>query len=216
MSAQSDWAQLFRIACAMIRQVNAEQQIIERWTFGGGTAMMLQIDHRISHDIDIFLPDPQVLPFLDPRRHDFDFEIRPADYMGDGARLLKLGFAFGEIDFIVAQALTSSPTTQATVEGEVVLLETIPEIIVKKVYHRGQSIAPRDIFDIAAGSETHAEAIIKELASYRDSVANTLSAISKLKPDFVNAVINQLSIKDPYKRIANVALEKTKDLLRAV
>nr|WP_245283419.1 hypothetical protein [Bradyrhizobium sp. WSM2793] len=23
---------------------------------------MLQIDHRISHDVDIFLPDPQVLP----------------------------------------------------------------------------------------------------------------------------------------------------------
>jgi hypothetical protein len=65
MSAQSDWAQLFRIACAMIRQVNAEQQIIDRWTFGGGTAMMLQIDHRVSHDI--VLPDPQILPFLDPQ-----------------------------------------------------------------------------------------------------------------------------------------------------
>jgi hypothetical protein len=48
MNAQSDWAQLFRIACSMIRQVNAEQEIIDRWTFGGGTAMMLQIDHRIS------------------------------------------------------------------------------------------------------------------------------------------------------------------------
>lgn len=63
----------------MIRQVNAEQEIIDRWTFGGGTAMMLQIDHRISHDIDIFLPDPQFLPFLDPQKHDFNFEIRPAD-----------------------------------------------------------------------------------------------------------------------------------------
>ncbi|MDD1584974.1 MULTISPECIES: hypothetical protein [unclassified Bradyrhizobium] len=38
MSAQSDWAQLFRIAYAMIRQVNAEQNIIDRWMFGGGTA----------------------------------------------------------------------------------------------------------------------------------------------------------------------------------
>nr|WP_246752056.1 nucleotidyl transferase AbiEii/AbiGii toxin family protein [Bradyrhizobium diazoefficiens] len=127
MSAQSDWAQLFRIACAMIRQVNAEQNIIDCWTFGGGTAMMLQIDHRMSHDVDIFLPDPQALPFLDPQKHDFDFEIRPVDYKGDGTRLLKLGFGFGEIDFIVAPSLTSSPTTRAIVEGEVVLLETIPE-----------------------------------------------------------------------------------------
>lgn len=178
--------------------------------------MMLQIDHRISHDVDIFLPDPQILPFLDPQKHDFNFEIRPADYTGDGARLLKLGFEFGEIDFIVAPLLTSSPTIQVTVEGEIALLETIPEIIAKKIYHRGASIAPRDIFDIAAGGEKHAESIIKELGNYRDSVASTLAAIDKLKPGFVSAVINQLSIKDPYKLIANVALEKTKELLRAV
>ncbi|WP_257179143.1 MULTISPECIES: nucleotidyl transferase AbiEii/AbiGii toxin family protein [Bradyrhizobium] len=216
MSAQSDWAQLFRIACAMIRQVNAEQNIIDRWTFGGGTAMMLQIDHRISQDVDIFLTDPQVLPFLDPQKHDFNFEVRPADYDGDGARSLKLGFEFGQIDFIVAPSLTSLPTTQATVEGETILLETIPEIIAKKVYHRGNSITPRDIFDIAAGSELHAESMIKELARYRDRVASTLAAIEKLKPDFVGAAINQLAIKDAYKLTANAALEKTKHLLRAV
>lgn len=192
----------------MIRQVNAEREIIDYWTFGGGTAMMLQIDHRISHDVDIFLADPQVLPFLDPQKHDFHFEVGPADYKGDGVRLMKLGFEFGEIDFIVAPSLTSSPTTRATVEGEMVLLETIPEIIAKKIYHRGDSIA--------AASEKHAESIIKELASYRDSVTSTLAAIDRLKPDFVSAVINQLSIKDPYKPIANVALERTKDLLRAV
>jgi hypothetical protein len=62
MNAQSGWAQLFRIACAMIRQVNAEQKIIDHWTFGGGTAMMLQIDHRMSHDVDIFLPEPRFFP----------------------------------------------------------------------------------------------------------------------------------------------------------
>ncbi|MEO9132390.1 MAG: nucleotidyl transferase AbiEii/AbiGii toxin family protein [Sphingomonas sp.] len=28
-----------------------------RWSFGGGTALMLMIDHRESHDIDIFLDD---------------------------------------------------------------------------------------------------------------------------------------------------------------
>ena len=200
----------------MIRQVDAEQEIIDRWTFGGGTAMMLQIDHRISNDVDIFLPDPQFLSFLDPQKHDFDFEVRPADYNGDGTRSLKLGFEFGQIDFIVAPPLTSSPTTQATVEGEMVLLETIPEIIAKKIYHRGNSIAPRDIFDIAAGGEKHAESMIRELASYRDSVESTLAAIEKLKPDFVSAAINQLSIKERYKPIANAALEKTKDLLRAV
>jgi hypothetical protein len=92
----------------------------------------------------------------------------------------------------------------------------VPEIIAKKVYHRGTGITPRDIFDIAASSEEYADAIIKELASYRGSVARTLTALDKLKLDFVTAAINQLAIKEAYRSIASTALEKTKDLLRAV
>jgi Nucleotidyl transferase AbiEii toxin, Type IV TA system len=92
-NSQSDWARLFRVACSLIRQVNSEGPIIDHWTFGGGTAMMLQIDHRESHDVDIFLDDPQLLGFLDPAKHDFDFEILPSGYdTGDGFGFLKLAF----------------------------------------------------------------------------------------------------------------------------
>jgi len=97
-----------------------------------------------------------------------------------------------------------------------VLLDTVPEVIAKKIYHRGSGIMPRDIFDIAAGGETHAEAIVKELASYPDKVASALAAIDKLKPDFVNASIEQLLIADTYKAVAKTALGKTKELLKAV
>lgn len=42
MSADGpNWTRLFRIACSLIRQVNSEQLIIDSWSFGGGTAMML-------------------------------------------------------------------------------------------------------------------------------------------------------------------------------
>jgi len=76
----SDWVRLFRIACSLIRQVNSEHTIVDTWTFGGGTAMMLQINHRRSDDIDIFLPDAQFLPYLDPKLHDFEFDIMPSDH----------------------------------------------------------------------------------------------------------------------------------------
>ncbi len=126
MSAPEDspgWARLFRVARDLIRQVNSEQLIIDRWTFGGGTAMMLQIDHRESHDVDIFLEDPQLLPFLDPQKHDFEFEILPSDYLGDGTTSQKLVFTgIGEIDFIVDQPKTAEPTIQRHVEGEDTLL----------------------------------------------------------------------------------------------
>jgi len=213
----SDWARLFRIACALIRQVNSEHSVIDHWTFGGGTAMMLQINHRESHDIDIFLPDPQLLPFLDPQKHDFEFEIRPTDYEGDGAGFLKFSFErIGEIDFIVGHSLTSSPTTRHVIEGESVELETIPEIIAKKIHHRGSSIRPRDIFDIAAAGESHADATIEALRLYRGEVANALVTISKLNPEFVNGAIADLAIKDQFKSIAQTAIERATKILNAV
>jgi hypothetical protein len=205
------------MACALIRQVNSEQSIIDHWTFGGGTAMMLQIDHRESQDVDIFLSDPQLLPFLDPQKHDFQFEIWPTDYEGDGSSFQKLAFKdIGEIDFIVGHAMTASPTTQAIIEGETTLLETIPEIIAKKIYYRGSSIKPRDIFDIAAAGEQHADSVIDALRSYRTEVQTTLGVIDKLNPDFVNSAIAQLAIKDKFRSVAKTALKQTNELLRAV
>ena len=101
---------------------------------------MLQIHHRESRDVDVFLSDPQLLPFLDPQMQDLECEIQPAEYTGDGARFLKMAFdKIGEIDFIVGRALTSLPTTQMVIDGEAVLLETIPEIITKKIYYRASS-----------------------------------------------------------------------------
>lgn len=177
----------------------------------------LQIDHRESHDVDIFLSDPQWLPFLDPQKHDFQFEIWPTDYNGDGSSFQKFAFRdIGEIDFIVGHAMTSPPTTAVTIEGETTLLETIPEIITKKIYHRGSRIRPRDIFDIAAAGEQHADSVIDALQSYRNEVNITLTTIDRLNPDFVNNAIAQMSIKDKYHSAAKTALERTKEILRAV
>jgi hypothetical protein len=92
--------------------------------------MMLRIGNRVSHDVDIFLPDPQILSFFDPEKRDFEFEIRPDDFRGDGSRFLKLAFqGIGEIDFIVANALTSSPSTPEHVHGE-----DIAELSIKEDY----------------------------------------------------------------------------------
>jgi len=178
---------------------------------------MLQIGHRESRDVDIFLTDPQLLPFLNPQTNEFRFEIQPDAYECDGARSLKFVFrGIGEIDFIVAGAMTPSPTTQASVEGESVLLETIPEIITKKVYYRASNIAPRDIFDIAAAGEQHEDSLIEVLKGYRDHVKQTLAAISELNPVFVDRAIAALSIKDQYKDIAAKAIERSKGILGTV
>lgn len=214
---RSHWSRLLRIGCAHIRQASSSGVAIEDWTLGGGTALMLHIEHRESRDIDIFLPDPQHLALLNPEMRDFQFEERPSAHIGDGATFLKLAFAnVGEIDFIVAAALTGTPATEATVEGEALLLETVPEIIAKKIYHRGSTIKPRDIFDIAASGEHHAAAIVSELRKYRGKVAEAIRALEKLNPDFVSRTILQLAVKPRYDAIATSARERAIEILRAV
>jgi nucleotidyltransferase AbiEii toxin of type IV toxin-antitoxin system len=141
----------------------------------------------------------------------------PADCEGDGSSFQKLAFkGIGEIDFIVGHAMTQAPTTQTIVEGEATLLETIPEIIAKKIYYRGSSIKPRDIFDIAAAGEQHADAVIDALRTYRAEVQTTLKVIDNLNPDFVDSAIAQLAIKDKFRSVARTALKRTNELLRAV
>jgi hypothetical protein len=61
------------MARATIEQVNSEPQTIDHWTFGGGTAMTLQIHHRANNDVDFFLRDARyqvvgVLPKPSSRR----------------------------------------------------------------------------------------------------------------------------------------------------
>ncbi len=94
----SEWRRVFRIAIDLIDQLreNAGGDDFE-WSFGAGTAM-IQIGHRESHDIDIFLDDPQLLGFIDPSRSHLHFETMPTGYLGDGLRFQK--FALGGIGAI--------------------------------------------------------------------------------------------------------------------
>jgi hypothetical protein len=213
---QSDWARLFRIARNLIRQVNSEQSIIDRWTFGGATALMLQIGHRESHDVDIFLGDPQLLPYLDPQTRDFKFEIRPSDYRGDGSRFLKLAFdGIGEIDFIVDLPKTAEPTIDRVIDGEKILLETVPEIISKKIVHRASRLQPRDIFDIAAAGEQFSASVITALRSYKTEVATAIKTLAAQNPVVLNEVISCLQIREKFRPLAATAIERASKILQA-
>lgn len=213
----SDWERLFRIACSLIDQVNGSGPIIDHWTLGGGTAMMLRIGHRESRDVDIFFHDPQYLGFLNPETRDFVFESMPSDTGGDGSRFLKFAFGdLGEIDFIVAPELTDEPATEREIAGVPILLETVPEIVTKKVYFRGASITPRDIFDLAVAGGVCGDEVLNALKQYPEQVESTLSRIEQLNPEFVYNAISQLMILDNFKDIARSSLEEAKKLLNAV
>ena len=44
----SHWEELLDLALQIIMRANSDGPAIENWTLGGGTALMLQLDHRES------------------------------------------------------------------------------------------------------------------------------------------------------------------------
>jgi hypothetical protein len=214
----SEWERLFVIACDLLDQVHEHAGDHPfNWSFGGGTAMMIQIGHRESHDVDIFIDDGQILGFLDPAKVDLHFKEKPADYGGDGARFQKFAFTnIGEIDFIASGHLTDAAFVVKQIEGRDVKLEAIPEIIAKKVYHRGSEAKARDVFDIAAAARSHRAEVVAALKGYPDQVAQTLERLSKLNPEFVSETIGQLMILPDFLDLAPESLAIAKSLLGEV
>lgn len=176
---------------------------------------MLQIHHRESHDVDLFLDDPQLLPYVTSAVEELEFDIGVPTYDSDGTRHLKIAFEdTGEIDFIVAGHMTVQYAQPTELLHRTVQLETVPEIIAKKVRFRGASIQPRDIFDIAAGSDGgYEEQIISalaDIAEYRDLAA---ARLEKLNDDYITSLIAQLMLRPEFKDTARNAIATTRRLL---
>jgi len=53
------WKDLFPHALSIIEDIKRPGTPDPFWTFGGGTVLMFRYQHRLSKDIDFFVPDPQ-------------------------------------------------------------------------------------------------------------------------------------------------------------
>ena len=151
------WERLFQHALSIIDAAVAAGATQDGWSFGGGTVLMRRHHHRISKDVDIFVPDPQWLGYLTPRLN-ARAESLVSNYL-EQAGFLKLYFDEGEIDFVACTPLTQAPAVVETLFGRDVGVETSSEIIAKKVWHRGALFTARDIFDLALVSEKEPEAL---------------------------------------------------------
>jgi hypothetical protein len=102
------------------------------------------------------------------------------------------------------------------IEGETTLLETVPEIITKKIVHRGSAIQPRDIFDIAAASEKYADALVAALSSYASAVDEAIKSVELLNSEFVKNAIAELDIRERFRPLADTAIQRTREILTRV
>lgn len=119
-----------------------------RWSWGGGTALAVRLDHRVSLDIDIFLIDADDLRRLFPSVNPV-VRAMTGNWQQPG-HYLKLLFDEGEVDFIAALARTAQPTDAWPWRGRTLPLETTAEILAKKLHWRGSRALARDVFDLEA------------------------------------------------------------------
>ena len=143
------WQVLLQRALLLVDDIQRHGGLADPfWTLGGGTVLMFRYGHRLSKDIDIFVPDPQYLGYVTPRLSDTAAALTE-DYSEMPGSFVKLQFEEGEIDFVAAPNLTDAAWEQWEIEGRPVRVETAAEVIAKKMYHRGDRATARDLFDLA-------------------------------------------------------------------
>lgn len=150
------WRALWARALVLVDHLEAHAPGVT-WTFGGGTVLMLRIAHRQSKDIDLFVPDPQCLGFVNPRLSDVAERVS-VDYE-ETADYIKLFLPEGEIDIVAGSALTAAPWDLVAVGSRMIRVETCAEIVAKKMWHRGDRAKARDLYDLCAVHDAEPTAI---------------------------------------------------------
>jgi hypothetical protein len=178
---------------------------------------MLQIKHRESHDIDLFIDDAQYLPYLNPETQGYNLALAPSDYETDGTRALKIVFnGVGEIDFICCDPVTEEPYVISEIRGRRVKLETPAEILAKKVVFRGSHLQPRDMFDIAAVAQAMGtDYVVEACSKFPDACREALAVTEKMNPDLVDAVTSKLLVSEGFQILQGRAQKVTKEVLVA-
>lgn len=204
------WRELWPQALGLMRHLEAmvEQPL---WTFGGGTVLMLRHGHRLSKDIDLFVPDPQYLGYVNPRLSEVA-EAVSADYE-ENAEFIKFYLPQGEIDIVVGAALIAQPYEVVRHAGREIKVERSAEIIAKKMWHRGDQAKARDLFDLCAVAALepaaidearpffarHGAAFLRRLQERSELVRAEFEAIDALgfRPSFDECLLQSRNILEP-------------------
>jgi hypothetical protein len=120
----------------------------------------------------------------------------------------------GEIDFIAAPPLTDRPAIEVQLDGRSCMLETVEEIITKKVVYRAANLLPRDVFDIAAVAKDHRNAVVAALAGYEAKVQRALLQIESSEHAYIEGAISDLRIRESFDHLKRQAVDITTDVLR--
>ena len=180
------------IAIKMIEKSNVKSPC----TFGGGTALSAYYwQHRFSTDIDMFIHtqgNEKPLDLIRPLLRDSEIK-KQLKAIGYDDSLKESGISFPghyleisinaheKIQFFESRGYTSNPYSLSTVLGQRVLIESVDEIIAKKIFYRADKANARDIFDIALAVHKDPISIKRILDGSRVKLSHIGTLVNALK-----------------------------------
>ncbi len=181
------WRTLLELALPALDEVGPDL----RWALGGGTALALELDHRISYDIDIFLEDAGALRDLSPNRNKASRAI--TDRWQEPGHYLKLEREEGAVDFILGARLTGLAPWLYPFKGRDVPVERPAEILAKKLKYRGSRFVPRDIFDVLAAHRADPSAVRLAVASVPEGARRAADRIRRMAERYRETIVDEVN-----------------------
>lgn len=138
--------------------------------FGGGTALaMYYFQHRLSFDIDLFVTDIQILNYLSPKHWiDETDKFNSSKYidLSNHIRVLEKKNNI-KVDVLVSQSASSDYLLDDSKDifCSDVYVESIEDILAKKIVYRRNDNLTRDIIDIAIAIKVQDSILLDMLES---------------------------------------------------
>ena len=216
----SNWRQLLDRTLQGLAELERQGRSAPDWVLGGGTALMIFADHRLSRDIDAYIDDPQYLALLSPETTD----LWKCSAWDRAAHYLKLKYPEGEIDFIVTAPISSLPPIEKRIDltgirtgsKPTIRLDPPAEIALKKLHYRSTMLKPRDVFDIAVIDAIDGDALAANLQEVADKKDDLLRRINNIKEDFLQAELGELDIRPGWEKCKKTCLETARAIVRRI
>lgn len=212
----SNWRQLLDRMLRGLDELGRRGQPVPDWILGGGTALMIFTDHRLSKDIDVFIDDPQYLALLSPDTTD----VWACPVWDRAANYLKLKYPEGEIDFIVTAAISNLPALEQTVDLDgsrpFIRLDAPAEIALKKLHYRATMLKARDVFDIAVINATSGDTLSAHLHEVADKKSDLLRRLDGMKEGYLRDELAELDIRPGWEKQKETCLETVKALVARI
>jgi hypothetical protein len=213
----SNWHQLLDRALQGLAELKREGQPVPNWVLGGGTALMIHADHRLSRDIDAFIDDPQYLAPLSPETTD----VWKCSAWDRAAHYLKLKYPEGEIDFIVTAPISSLPPIEKQIDltgirkgsRPTIQLDPPTEIALKKLHYRATMLKPRDVFDISVIDAIDGDILIANLHEVAEKKDDLLRRLDSINGDFLQAELAELSIRPAWEKHKKTCLKTVRGIV---